>query len=290
MARIVGGSMIGELSGKLGGNVFARNKSGQYVRSYAVPVDPNTLAQQGARNSFGYASSSYHAMTPAQKTAWGTFASGAYLPKNGANTGQFSGFNAFVALNNAANNAARLNINDITVEINNTPATIITTAPFAPTQVAPSLSVQANLKTSAGAPVPLFLTPNSAVYTDGTFQASIDLGSGVFPVPTTLTSQLQDGNDNPVGFMFYLSSGNQQRGMFFANPEIYCLGSVQNITLPGTTNVGVTTIDFIGGVINPAEYQSFPTEGQAVLLSGYIVTLDGQMIRFGSIELDMETP
>jgi len=41
--------IFGEMRGKLGGNVFSRNKGGPYVRMHAIPTNPNSTRQQATR-------------------------------------------------------------------------------------------------------------------------------------------------------------------------------------------------------------------------------------------------
>lgn len=68
-------SIAGELSGKIAGTVYARNRAGSYARSWAKPVNPNSPAQSDRRSSFGYTSSMWGMLTEAQRDEWNGYAS-----------------------------------------------------------------------------------------------------------------------------------------------------------------------------------------------------------------------
>ena len=106
MAKITG--YIGELSGKLGGMIFARNKGGAYVKAFATPTNPNTEAQKKARTMFGLAVSAWHAIADTSKQEWNQFATTVFKPKHGAPGVVYSGFNAYVSCRNVLLNLSRL--------------------------------------------------------------------------------------------------------------------------------------------------------------------------------------
>lgn len=62
-------------SGSLGGVTSSRNRFGQYQRTRAIPVNPNTAAQQTARNRFKAESQAWRGLTDAQRTGWREYAS-----------------------------------------------------------------------------------------------------------------------------------------------------------------------------------------------------------------------
>jgi hypothetical protein len=286
MARIIGGSMIGELSGKLGGNVFARNKSGAYIRQYVIPVDPKTLAQINARANFGAASSSYHSMTSAQKAQWQNFAQNLYLPKNGVNTGQYSGFNAFVSLANTATNAALLNQGFATYERNLTPVVPTSEEGFQLTTTAPSLTIQANIASSSGAPL-TYSFEGFSLNTSGTGNALFVLDGASITGPYDINPLLQDANGNRIGFIFYASNPVQQQSMFIANPEKIALFSAPSPEFPTLSATGVTSIGVNNQVIDINNYQSWYSIGDWVRITAYAVTPNGQQIRIGSRDIQI---
>lgn len=62
---------LGEMSGKLGGLVFFRNKGGLCVRAFAVPTNPNSARQQATRNWVAWCASSWESvLTEVQRAQW----------------------------------------------------------------------------------------------------------------------------------------------------------------------------------------------------------------------------
>lgn len=73
------GLMVGQLSGSTGSTVASHNKFGAYFRSRTIPVNPNTPAQQAARNLFAEISQQWRNLTQAQRDAWNAAALGVVL-------------------------------------------------------------------------------------------------------------------------------------------------------------------------------------------------------------------
>lgn len=76
MALVKFGGGVSALSGKIGGNVFARNKAGAYARNWAKPTSTPTIAQTQNRARFGNQSALWGALTSAQRDAWNAAATG----------------------------------------------------------------------------------------------------------------------------------------------------------------------------------------------------------------------
>jgi len=269
MARIVGGSMIGELSGKMGGMVFSRNKSGQYIRKYAIPVNPNTGAQLTARASFAGAVGSFHSLTPAEKTLWQNFAQTAFNPKQGINTGQFSGINAYTAYNQAVIHSNKFKTSP-TIAVNGSPlAGPFTFDDMVFNDTPPIFTVQPNLKEFGTGNAITFSTLEGGVATDGSFEIKLNLNPGLTGAPTL--AGLLDAVDHEVGFLVYMSEAHVQGGLFYNNPMKYLLGYVPFCDVDETDLVAVNDLTFTcSTVIDPANYQSFPNEGNFVRVSVYI--------------------
>jgi len=62
------------MSGSQANTTASKNRFGQYFRSRAIPTNPNTPAQQTARNNFTAASKAWAGLTDAQRLAWKNFA------------------------------------------------------------------------------------------------------------------------------------------------------------------------------------------------------------------------
>lgn len=70
MAKIKFSALVADVRGKVGGNVFSRNASGGYVRTYVSPVNPSTIPQQFVRAIFAVLTAGWRALTSANRTAW----------------------------------------------------------------------------------------------------------------------------------------------------------------------------------------------------------------------------
>lgn len=88
-------------SGSQGGQVFSHNRFGQYTRTRAVPVNPNTPRQREARASLSCCASAWRELTASQQLAWKEFGE---TQKRRGSLGQeytLTGSMAFVSVNAA---------------------------------------------------------------------------------------------------------------------------------------------------------------------------------------------
>lgn len=99
MAKIKFGMMMTDARGKLGGQVFSKNRGGAYIRTKVTPSNPRTLDQQSNRALLGSLSQGWSGLTDDQRATWN-----AAVP-NWARTNIFgdshnpSGKNLYVQLN-----------------------------------------------------------------------------------------------------------------------------------------------------------------------------------------------
>lgn len=63
MAKIKFGMMMTDARGKLGGQVFSKNRSGAYIRTKVTPVNPQTVAQSAVRSNLGTLSGMWSGLT-----------------------------------------------------------------------------------------------------------------------------------------------------------------------------------------------------------------------------------
>jgi len=70
MAKIKFGMMMTDARGKLGGQVFSKNKGGAYVRTKVTPANPQTADQTTRRALFASISAGWSGLTAAQIAAW----------------------------------------------------------------------------------------------------------------------------------------------------------------------------------------------------------------------------
>lgn len=62
--------MMTDARGKLGGQVFSKNRAGAYVRTKVTPSNPRTIAQMNSRSILGSLSVQWNSLTLAQVAAW----------------------------------------------------------------------------------------------------------------------------------------------------------------------------------------------------------------------------
>lgn len=74
MAKIVPGTVAGQVSGSIGSTVFSHNRYGSYIRRRSVPTNPSTIYQQQTRAFLAAASAAFADLTAAQKLAWAAYA------------------------------------------------------------------------------------------------------------------------------------------------------------------------------------------------------------------------
>lgn len=137
MAKIKFGMMMTDARGKLGGQVFSKNRGGSYIRTKVTPSNPRSSFQQAIRTLLSSFSQAWSALTDNQRSAW----NGAV--ENWSKTDIFgdiknpSGKNLFVRLNTKAVNAgypsmanvpekAELPVNDCTGILVDISATTVT--------------------------------------------------------------------------------------------------------------------------------------------------------------------
>lgn len=75
MALIKLTAIVDNISGKLNGTVFSRNKGGHYMRSKSMPSNPKTSFQTAVRARFGAIAQLWGALNQAQRNAWNAMAS-----------------------------------------------------------------------------------------------------------------------------------------------------------------------------------------------------------------------
>lgn len=70
MAKIKFGMMMTDARGKLGGQVFSKNRGGAYIRTKVTPSNPQTQAQAQVRSNLATLSSGWNSLTAQQIAQW----------------------------------------------------------------------------------------------------------------------------------------------------------------------------------------------------------------------------
>lgn len=100
MALVKYGLGIAQLSGRIGGSVYARNPYSNYVRNHTVPVNPDTGLQQRARAALAVLVERWNeTLTVAQRTAWNLYGSSVAMLNRLGETIYLSGFNHYIRSN-----------------------------------------------------------------------------------------------------------------------------------------------------------------------------------------------
>lgn len=72
MAKIKFGMMMTDARGKLGGQVFSKNRGGAYVRTKVTPTNPQSVNQSVVRQLFGTIAQAWSALSNAVRAEWNT--------------------------------------------------------------------------------------------------------------------------------------------------------------------------------------------------------------------------
>lgn len=98
MAKYGAALFVDTISGKLGGIVMSRGRSGPTIRVRAIPTNPNTTAQAAARAALAKAAREFKALSSADAASWRAY--GLSLSFANGVGGQFapSGISAYVQL------------------------------------------------------------------------------------------------------------------------------------------------------------------------------------------------
>lgn len=75
MALIKTGSVVGEISGRVGGIVYSHNAGGMYIRNGSIPINPSTSYRDAVKALFTSASKFWTTLASADRTAWSEWAS-----------------------------------------------------------------------------------------------------------------------------------------------------------------------------------------------------------------------
>lgn len=70
MAKVKFTAFLADMRNKLNGSVFARNRGGAYVRTKVTPLNPQSIAQVGARSLLTGLAQGFRSLTQDEITAW----------------------------------------------------------------------------------------------------------------------------------------------------------------------------------------------------------------------------
>lgn len=99
MVKIKFGAVVVEGRGKLGGHVFSRNRTSNYMRSKVTPVNPSTQFQQNARSLLASLSQAWSQLSETEREAWRSAVSSFESTNVFGDTIQPTGKNLYTKLN-----------------------------------------------------------------------------------------------------------------------------------------------------------------------------------------------
>lgn len=273
MARILA-NPFGEIRGKVAGNVFSRNGSGQIMRAYVIPANRNTIAQQRSRSKFRDAAQSWKTLTQVQQQNWNDFSVSEYNPLRKVNSGQFSGFMAQVGVRAGVLNAMATKFTATYTALAAGTDPTGTGDIFVPSSTPPIKSIQANLKQSAGPPA-TFAIGAGAVTAAGVVSFDVTI---LAPDGTNDADNFIDENSNAFTWRVFMSDPISQVGGRPKNDFFNTLGNCELITFATNTLSGLTGVniswDFSSLI---PDMLSFPQVGQIVKLTYVVISVDGTM-------------
>lgn len=93
-------AVLAGASGSLGGAVYSHNRFGQYIRTRAIPTNPQTPFQSQVRSTFGDLATAWNTLlSPAQRAAWGLYAAQVPVINSLGASVYLTGLNWYVAIN-----------------------------------------------------------------------------------------------------------------------------------------------------------------------------------------------
>ena len=262
----------GDLSGKLGGNVYARNKGGAYVRQWVRPTNPKTGAQMAVRAAFGGSASAWSQLSEDLKSAWNQYAINYFKPRVLKARSTYSGFQAFVSLRNAALQAQRLKR---TAEID-MGAAMLTMADYVPVSIPPSGIFQGNLQTSDDIPLSQSLYNANLEASTGEMQVSINLSARTGP---TAPKWIDPSTLSNFGYIVFASARNNSSQLYQQ-----CVGSIGPITMDGAVDdAAAFVVQFTHNDLVTANRKLWYSTGDKIKMSVFSLSSCGESALVGQV-------
>lgn len=96
MANIATGPVVADLAGKVGDNIYSRNRGGLYIKKFASPANPSSARQVEVRLSLKNAVLSWQAQTESNRIAWCAYANSLPFNSKLGNKIKVTGYIAFM--------------------------------------------------------------------------------------------------------------------------------------------------------------------------------------------------
>lgn len=92
-------NQIAQASGKINGTIYARNASGQYMKSLQRPINPSTMLQSTQRQLLSILTKRWSIITQLQRDGWNDLATTLVKYNRVSNLISRSGFNVYIEFN-----------------------------------------------------------------------------------------------------------------------------------------------------------------------------------------------
>jgi len=269
----VPGSFLDGGRGKLGNLVGSKNASGNYLRKYAKPTNPSSIAQQNARTLFHSVHGAWNALTATLIQSWNSFATNGFNALRSTNHGQYTGKMAFSGIKASVGNAnLRIQLSTISINLLTT-AVAQTSGPFVFNDTPPVSTVRPSIFDTATSSFPIQLasaTLSSAGALTGTFTC---VGA---PTAGLTLGDLKDDNGLFFGLAFYLSDPVKAVGQIVKNPFFYSLGNTGVVTFTTTKMVAAKTFKVTMSCANVIpNFKSFPVTGNVCKITAVAIGSNG---------------
>ena len=271
MAR-VNQNPFGELRGKVGNNVFSRNRYGAIVRAYTVPSQPNSVAQIEQRTRLGNVSAGFKNLTSNQLRTWEQYAQHSYVPRRKTNRGNYTSHSAYVGVNSflAQINSSLSPITMLKDAVAVPGGDITQTAVTSPQLNAPLNQITTSFNNDWG-PLPdsdpifaNFLNFNSDF--SNSIVLTVPPGQRIKPIAETPKFE----GSNYFNFLIMCSTPSTRQASRPKNFEAFTVCSTGNLAVDlGSSSAESLTINFPPNP-NMMKYSKAPVAGQWVTLTIYI--------------------
>jgi hypothetical protein len=266
-----------ELSGKLGGTVYARNKGGAYVRQFVKPTNPRSQAQILARQRFKNAVTAWSSLTTSQKSNWSNYAINYYRPKVLKTGVTYSGSQSFISLWDVSQQA-NYQKRDVIVTTDVPGPVTSTFVDHLLSDTSPIGVMTSQLKNSA-TNLPMNVSYENFTLTDDfTVTFRLQVGSADKPL------FVDPGTNLSVGYLVAMqfkkkSSGSTSKQAF--NIVFAATGTNATFTMV-TPQAEYLTFSIDGTGFPVANYKTLPVAGESVTLTLYHVNSKGAIISVAS--------
>jgi hypothetical protein len=225
----------------------------------------NSMSQKNSRNIFRSLASLYSVLTSEQKYSWLEFAKTAFKPFKKTNTGQYTGYLAFLSLINALNNSNNHKLNTSVYFLPGDSLMDVSSSLFPVSYVAPLYSVSNYIRSGESSSYPIKI--DEVTIDTNNFLDCVLKWEGCVS-PYLEETALIDPNNIVFGFNFYISDSFRNINGKPHNPFNTLIGStgLLDFTLdPLTGSNGIRLNQYFASVRK--HLSRFPALGRYFLFS-----------------------